>query len=165
MNAALREFYAAFAYKSNPPYAGSKDLYNYLKKHVPDSLQYYLTDTWMKVTFYDNKMVEATLLSLGNNKYKVSLKVTVNKTYEDSLGNEKQVSGMDDYIDIGIFGPDAKTNNGQNQVKTLYLQRHKFTEGTHAIDIIVQGKPVMAGIDPYSMLMDKNMNDNIKDVK
>ena len=84
LNAALHEFYTAFAYKTKPPYAGSKDLYMYIKKHVPDSLQYYLTDTWQKITFYDNKFTAATVTPLGKNQYKVSIKADVNKTYEDS---------------------------------------------------------------------------------
>jgi ABC-2 type transport system permease protein len=59
MNAALRDFKNAYAFKSKPPFAGANDLYRYLQKHVPDSLQYYLTDTWQKITLYDNKLTEA----------------------------------------------------------------------------------------------------------
>jgi len=164
LNRALREFYAAFAYKTDPPYAGSKDLYMYIKKHVPDSLQYYLTDTWQNVTFYDNKLSATTVTPLGNNQYKVSIKAAVHKTYEDSNGNEKEAKDIDDYIDVGVFAADTKTKNGEIQVNPLYLKKHKFTAGEHMIDIIVTGKPVKAGIDPYYKLIDKTTNDNIKDL-
>jgi len=39
VNAALDEFYTAYACKTRPPYAGSKDLYVYIKTRLPDSLQ------------------------------------------------------------------------------------------------------------------------------
>src|SRR5947209_19712402 len=61
MNLALREFEDAFAFKKNGPYAGSRDLYYYLQKHTPDSLQYYLDDSWQKVTFYDNSIKNVTI--------------------------------------------------------------------------------------------------------
>jgi len=153
LNAALHEFYTTFAYKNKPPYAGSKDLYTYLKKHVPDSLQYYLTDTWEKICFYDNRINSVTVNSLGNNKYKVSLKVSVSKTYEDSDGNDTPAA-MNDYIDIGIFTENAKA-------APLYLQKHKFTASERTVEVIVTGKPAKVGIDPYFTLIDKNLGDNI----
>lgn len=164
VNAALREFYNAYAFRNTPPYAGSKDLYSFIKKHVPDSLQYYLTDTWEKITFYDNKIVAATVTPLGkNNQYKVSIKVNTNKIYQDSNGNDS-VASMNDYIDIGVFAADSSKVKGRNNTNLLYLQKHKFTSGEHTIDIIVTGKPVKVAIDPYVRLIDRNIGDNWKDL-
>src|SRR5690606_14472226 len=50
LNGALREFRDEFALKEEPPFAGSDDLYRYLQQCTPDSLKYYLTDTWEKIT-------------------------------------------------------------------------------------------------------------------
>ncbi|MFT6034892.1 MAG: ABC-2 type transport system permease protein, partial [Marivirga sp.] len=44
-----------FALRETPPYPGSTDLYRYLKMHTPDSLHYYLDDTWGKIALYENK--------------------------------------------------------------------------------------------------------------
>ena len=165
LNAALHEFYNAFAFKSAPPYAGSKDLYRYIKNHVPDSLLYYLTDTWLRITFYDNELTEGTVTSLGKNQYRVHLKAGINKTFQDKDGNEKQDGAMNDYIEVGVFARDTKTKEGKIQINPLYLQKHKFKAGEHTMDIIVTGKPVRAGIDPYFKLIDKNINDNIKDLQ
>lgn len=164
LNAALHDFYTAFAYKANPPYAGSKDLYEYIKKHVPDSLQYYLTDSWQKITFYDNKIEEATVTPLGKNRYSVRIKVDVNKTYQDANGNEKKAAGMNDYIDVGVFGADIKTKNGESDANPLYLQKYRLKAGEHVIDITVTGKPVRVGVDPYFKLIDRTMNDNVKEL-
>lgn len=162
LNAALHEFYNNYAFKTAPPYAGSKDLYNCIKKHAPDSLQYYLTDSWEKVCFYNNRVLSATAIPLKNNQYKVTISISTGKTYEDSNGNEQEAKTMNDYIDIGVFSADTQTKQGYTQVNPVYLRRHKFTAGLHTIEVIVTGKPVSVGIDPFLRLVDKTPGDNIK---
>jgi len=164
INSALREFKNAYAFKNKPPFAGSNNLYSYLQKHTPDSLQYYLTDTWQKITLYDNKINTVTVKPTGkNNEYKVTLKVDVAKVYIDDKRNEIPAKQMNDYIDIGIFAADTKNKEGRWQVNPLYLKKYKFTYGEHTITVTVKGKPARAGIDPYSKLIDGNPNDNVKD--
>src|SRR5258708_37701112 len=105
LNAALQEFRNAFAFRSGGVYAGSYDLYRVLQKHVPDSFRYYLKDTWEKVSFYDNKVVEVSAVPLGkNDEYKVSLVVDVKKLYIDSTGKEQAVAGVKKYIYKGGDG-------------------------------------------------------------
>jgi hypothetical protein len=164
LNNALREFKNAYAFKSKPPYAGSNDLYRYLQKHVPDSLQYYLTDTWQKITLYDNKITDLKSAPTSNkNEYKVTLTVNVGKVWIDQKGNDIEAKNMNDYIDIGVFGANTTNKEGRLIVNPLYLKRHKLTAGKHTITMIVKGKPVNAGIDPYNKLIDRLMGDNSKD--
>jgi ABC-2 type transport system permease protein len=165
VNAALREFYQAFALRASPPYAGSEDLYKILRKHVPDSLQYYLTDTWEKVCLYDNKVVEVKAVAAdsganggvgdGKGPYRLSMKVSVNKIYIDSSRQEHAATGMKDYIDIGVYGAGHKE---------LYLKKIPFSEGEHVIELLVPGKPVSVGIDPGRKLIDRKPEDNRKDL-
>lgn len=162
LNASLREFHDAYAFRDKAPFAGSNDLYRFIKKRVPDSLQYYLTDSWEKITIYDNKILDANVVSLGEDKYKVQIKVSVGKTYTDSLGNDKPAAEMNDYIDIGIFAAETKDSQGHIQDHPAYLQKHRFTAGEHTIDIIVNGKPASVGIDPYGKLIDRRTDDNLK---
>jgi len=165
INAALHEFRDAFAFKTEPPFAGTKDLYAFLKKHVPDSLQYYLTDTWEKITFYDNRVIEAKAVLLdSNNHYKVSIKCSTGKVYVDNKGDDTPAETMNDYIDIAVFPEDTKNKEGRSEVHPLYIQKHRLTAGEHTIDIIVTGKPVRVGIDPYLKLIDRMPGDNIKNL-
>ncbi|BAU54330.1 ABC transporter permease/M1 family aminopeptidase [Mucilaginibacter gotjawali] len=164
INAALREFKNAYAFKSKPPFAGSNNLYAYLQKHTPDSLKYFLEDTWQKITLYDNKLLDVKAVPTGkNNEYKVTLNTEVAKVYIDSKGNDVPALKMNDYITIGIFAADSKNKEGRTQVHPLCLKRYKLAHGRHAFTLIVKGKPVRAGIDPYSKLIDRNPNDNMKD--
>ncbi|WP_183574934.1 hypothetical protein HDF18_26430 [Mucilaginibacter sp. X5P1] len=164
LNSALRDFKNAYAFKNKPPYAGNNDLYSYLQKHVPDSLQYYLTDTWKKITLYDNKVTEVKAKPLGKNNYQVTLTVNVNKVWIDGKGNDVIDKKMNDYIDIGIFAADGKNKDGRTIANQLYLKKYKLTAGQHTFNIIVKGKPQRAGIDPYNKLIDRMPNDNLKDL-
>lgn len=165
MNAALRDFKDAYAFKNKPPYAGANDLYHYLQKHTPDSLQYYLTDTWEKITLYENRVDDFKAVPTGkNNEYKITLKVTAAKTYIDAKGNDVPVKQMNDYIDIGVFAADSKDKNGQNITNPLYAKRMKLSYGSHQFSFTVKGKPVRAGIDPFGKLIDRMGGDNFKDL-
>ena len=72
---------------------------------------------------------------------------------------------MNDYIDIGIFGANMKDKDGRTVANPLYLKKYKFTYGPHSVSVIVKGKPLNAAIDPYGKLIDRQPNDNIKDLE
>ncbi len=166
LNNALREFKNAYAFKNKPPYAGAPDMYHYLQKHVPDSLQYYLTDTWQKITLYDSKTTAVKAVPTANkNEYKVMFKVNIDKVWIDKNGNDVPAKKMSDYIDIGVFGVDKKDKNGRTEANLLYLRKYKLTRGENEFNIIVKGKPISAGVDPLGKLIDRNPNDNLKSIE
>jgi ABC-2 type transport system permease protein len=164
MNAALRQFKNEFANRATGPYAGANDLYRCLKAHTPDSVQYYLTDTWLKITLYDNQTTSVSATPTGKpDEYKVVLNVHVGKTWSDEKGREADAKDMADYIDIGVFG--AGTTNkvtGRGQTNPLFLHKYKLSAGNHTFTLIVHGKPEWAGIDPYGKLLDVRSGDNSK---
>ena len=164
MNKALHEFRDSFALKENPPFPGSHDLYYFFSKHTPDSLKYYLTDTWEKITLYDDKFITATSKKTGKNEYDVTLQFSTQKFYADSSGKETPVT-MNDYIDVGVFAAESKDSNGRTKTNPLYLQKYKLNAGTHTITVHVKGVPVKAGIDPYNKLIDRIPDDNTGDVE
>jgi ABC-2 type transport system permease protein len=154
LNLALHEFRDAWAYRDKGPYAGGNDLYRYIQKHVPDSLKYYLIDSWEKITIYDNKILAATVKPIGkNDEYQVHVRLSVGKTYTDSAGEDRPVQEMNDLIDIGVFG------SGNHP---MYLKKHWFIAGEHDLNIVVKGKPLRVGIDPLGKLIDRQIGDNYK---
>jgi hypothetical protein len=165
LNKALHEFRDAYAFYPNPPFPGSNDLYRYIAKHVPDSVKYYLDDTWNKITLYENKITDSKVTPTGKkDEYKVDMTVSTRKMYADSAGNEKPALKMNDYIDIGVFAADSKDKDGRTLTVPLYLKKYKLTAGVHNISVIVKGTPVKAGIDPYVKLIDRIPDDNVKDL-
>ena len=162
LNSALRRFYEHWAYRDKGPFAGNDDLFEYIKKVVPDSLQYYLSDGLSNITVYDNKILEAKLKPLTKpNEYSLQIKVSVAKFYSDTAYIETPAKEMNDYIDVGVFGVDTKGKDGRSLRNPIYFHKYRFPAGEHEINLIVKEKPSSVGIDPYEKLIDKNTNDNI----
>ncbi|SEM43091.1 Peptidase family M1 [bacterium A37T11] len=165
LNKALREFREKFAFREEPPFAGSHDLYDAIARHVPDSLTYYLEDTWRKITLYDNRILDVRVTpAKAKGEYEVTLKVSTKKFYADAKGNEKPASNMADYIDIGVFAAETQDSSGRRQTNPLFLKKYKLQAGEHELKFRVKGQPVKVGIDPYLKLIDRISDDNVKDI-
>jgi hypothetical protein len=165
LNAALREFREMYGFRRNGPFAGANDLLDVLKRHVPDSLQYYLTDTWQKITFYDNKVESvAVAKSLRAGTYTVTMKVNIAKVWRDEKGNDVPATGMNDYIDIAVRGEATKDSTGRWRERVLDNHRYKLGQGEHVFTVIVKGKPRSVAVDPLGFLVDRNFGDNVKAV-
>lgn len=165
LNRALREFREEFAFREEPPFAGSHDLYAAIEKHVPDSFKYYLEDTWKKITLYDNKVTDVKVVpEKAKDEFTVIVKVYTQKYYADEKGNETVAKTMNDYMDVGIFAAETSDSTGRRQTNPLYLKKHRLKAGEHTLEIKVKGKPVKVGIDPYVKLVDRISDDNIKDI-
>jgi ABC-2 type transport system permease protein len=166
INKALREFRDTYAFRPRGPYAGANDLYDVLKRHVPDSLQYYLDDTWKKVTFYDNKILGASAVKTGRpNEYAVTIRVNIDKSYRDDKGNDVPAVGMKDYIEIAVLGADAKDADGRTVQRFLHRKKYWLTQGEHTIKVTVTGEPKAAAVDPFNVLIDQNVWDNYKRIE
>ena len=133
----------------------SIDLVNAFKEAAPDSMDYFITDLFETITLWENKAESATCEKLDNGQYRVDLSVTTHKFRADSMGVQTEIP-IDDYIDIGVFGEDDEE---------LYLKKHKFCENDSVIEIMVDKKPVRAGIDPYVILIDRDREDNVIDIR
>ena len=157
VNAALKRFLGDFAFK-DAPYPTSADLLRYYREVTPDSLQYIIDDMFVNITLFENKTTEAVYEVLPDSTYKVSLTMDVIKYQADSLGSETSIA-LNDWIDVGVFIEDE-----DGEEKLIYLQKHKITEQSNTIELIVNQKPAKAGIDPINKLIDRNPRDNVKEV-
>ncbi|MFT4855443.1 MAG: ABC-2 type transport system permease protein [Planctomycetota bacterium] len=160
IDSALYNFNAEFGMRQAPPFPGSSDLYRHLAAKTPDSLMYYLDDTWNKITLYDNKTEEVTAKKISDGEYDVTIKFSSQKLYADSGGMETNATYEGDYIDIGIFAADDTDENGKDRVNPLYLQKYKIKPGETTLTIRVKGEPAKAGIDPLNKLIDRLPDDN-----
>ncbi|KPQ19403.1 MAG: Aminopeptidase N [Algoriphagus marincola HL-49] len=160
MDSALYKFNQDFGLRQEPPFPGSSDLYNYLAEATPDSLMYYLDDTWNKITLYDNRAEEVTATKVAEGEYDITLNIRSQKLYADETGRESDAEYEADYIDIGIFAEDDTDENGRTRVNPLYIQKHKIKPGQSTITVRVKGEPAKAGIDPYNKLIDRIPDDN-----
>ena len=125
------------------------------KAVTPDSLRYFITDLFETITLWENEAKSASYVKLDDGKYKVTLEISTHKFRADSIGNQTEVP-IEDFVDIGVLGENDEE---------LYLKKHQLTQNESDIEILVDRKPVCAGIDPYLILIDRERDNNLVEVK
>ncbi len=154
VNRALKEVVKEYGYREDV-FPTSLDVVNAFKAVTPDSLRYFITDLFETITLWENEAKSASYVELDDGKYKVTLEVSTHKFRADSIGNQTEVP-IDDFADVGVLGENDEE---------LYLKKHKLTQNESDIEITVDKKPVRAGIDPYLILIDRERDNNLVEVK
>ena len=157
VNSALRNYHRDWAGKTDP-YVSSKELVNYFREATPDSLKYIIEDMFETITLFENKTESAKYTELADGKYELELSFTAKKMRADSLGITSDIV-MRDWIDIGVFGE----SEDKEKDRLIYFKKHMVKSGESTLKIIVDEKPIKAGIDPINKLIDRNPKDNVKD--
>jgi ABC-2 type transport system permease protein len=160
VNAALRAFLEKYRY-AQPPYPVSLDALDEFYAQTPDSLDYVVKDLFEDITLFENRCREASVKDLGNGQWEVKIKVEAAKFKSDEVGKQTEAP-LNDYIEIGAF---AAPESGKTYGKTLYRQRVKITQPEQWFTFVVQEKPEKAGVDPFSLIVDRNPEDNMKDLE
>ena len=177
MNNALKKYVQKVAFQE-APYTNSIELVNELRAATPDSLKYIIKDMFETITLYDNKVTKATSKQLPNGKYEVTIEFDVSKykankdgkrIFADRNGKTLRATKkgkkyatesypLSDYIEIGVFA--EETVKGKKRDKELYLKKIKITGIENKVKVIVNEKPLEAGVDPYNKLIDTQSDDN-----
>jgi ABC-type transport system involved in multi-copper enzyme maturation permease subunit len=158
VNRALKRFLEDKGYQ-NPPYTTSAELLEYLRAEAKPEQQQLITDLFEKISFYDNRVVEASSKKRPDGKYEVSLNLHAAKLYADGKGKET-AAPLDDWIEIGVFarGPSGK----EGDEKVLSLERRHITRNDQTVTVVVDQAPYEVGFDPYNKLIDRVPADNRK---
>jgi len=160
LNRALHKFLVDWAYKP-PPYPTSLDLLKDIRAEARPYQQDLITDLFEKISFYDDRVVDASAKKRSDGKYDVTLKLHAAKRYADGKGKET-AGRLDDWMEVGVF---ARAPSGKEaDEKVLYLRRHHITSENPVITVVVDEAPYEAGLDPYNKLIDRVSDDNRKHV-
>ena len=159
VDAALRRLREAHP-SAEPPLPTTLDLYRELQAVTPDSLRYLLHDLFEANTLWDLETVRAVAEPTGAGAWQVTLDVRARKVVVDSTDAETEVP-MDDWVQIGVF---ASADEGEASGGALHLQMHRVRGGDQTITVTVPRRPVRAGIDPHHLLIDLEVDDNVRDV-
>ena len=177
LNGALKRYVEKVKFQE-PPYTTSIEMVNYIREVTPDSLSYVIKDMFETITLYKNRIVDVKSTALENGKYEVAIEFEVSKYRNDEKGKKfygekvgdtlsyktekmsKPILSvpLGDYIDIGIFSEEEI--DGKKKEKLLYFKKHKITQIHNKITLIVDGKPLEVGVDPYNKLIDTKADDN-----
>lgn len=164
LNGAIKAFLDKARYQTRP-YPNTAEFMSFLKKATPDSMQYVLHDMFETITLFENQLDDATYAKRPDGQYDVRLTIRAAKMRADSLGNETPIR-LNDYVDVGIFGPDQakKTEDYDASGKQLFFKKIKLTQPQTVLTFVVPSLPAKAGIDPYHKLIDRHYQDNVKPV-
>jgi ABC-2 type transport system permease protein len=162
LNLALKNFLMQYRYANaddaqSGPYPDTRLLEDALRAQTPSDLQYFLNDSFEKITLYDNKAVEAGSQKMPDGNYKVTLTVEGRKVYADGNGVESPAP-VHDLIDVGVF------SGKKDEEKPLAVRKEWITGARQTFEFIVNEQPTRAGIDPYNKLIDRNGDDNTIDI-
>lgn len=158
LNRAIRKFLLAKRYQQ-APYTTSRELLDAIRAEAGPAHEALITDLFEKISFYDNRVQEATATKRADGRYQVVLDLHAAKHYADGEGRETD-GRLDDWIEVGVFARDA--SGKAHDEKPLYLQRHRITTKTPKITVVVDAEPYEAGFDPYNKLIDRVSSDNRK---
>jgi len=158
---ALARFDAKWRFKG-PPYPRSVDLISEFRKEArtPEQQQL-ITDLFEKITLYDLKVTDATTKKVGD-QWETTLTVSAGKFYANGKGVETEAK-LDEPIEIGLFT--ARPGLGAFSSKNVIVMgREPIHTGIQRIVVRSKAKPTFAGIDPYNYYIDRNSDDNVKEV-
>ncbi|MGB5478014.1 MAG: hypothetical protein WBO53_13460, partial [Thermoanaerobaculia bacterium] len=97
---------------------------------------------------------EATSSEQADGTYLVKLQTISRKLRTNEDGTDAEIP-IDDWIDIGVFG-----DSGVGVVE-LMNEKRLITEPNMTFEVLVDQRPVQAGIDPYHRLIDRDSKDNV----
>ena len=135
-------------------FALASDLIDEFYKVTPDSLKYLVDDLFLNITLYENKINEASYKEMKDGQYIVNLDVETIKYYADSVGNQDEAL-LNDYIYVALLDEAGEA---------FYYRKHLFTSTSSTIRIVTDQIPAKAGIDPYLVLIDREMDNNVCEV-
>jgi len=157
LNRALARYIEDVAYQE-PLYTTSIEFLRYIREATPDSMEYIIKDLFETITLFENQATKAEYIETVDGRYKVNLTIETKKLRADSLGTETEIP-INDWIYIGVLGEEKA--NGKTKEKQIYLEKQKIDKPVMEFEIIVDEMPKKAGIDPYSILIDRNWDNNL----
>jgi len=123
--------------------------------------QQLITDLFEKITLYDLKVTDA-VTRKDRDGWTTTLTVAADKFYASGKGAETKAS-LNEPIEIGLFT--ARPGLGAFSAKdVISMGRQPVHSGTQKIIVQSKVKPLFAGVDPYNYYVDRNSDDNVKDV-
>ncbi|MCW3798446.1 aminopeptidase [Sphingomonas sp. BN140010] len=161
VNRALARFVARYRF-TGPPYLRSTDLVAEFRKEAETPEQQQLiTDLFERITLYDLKVTDAVTTKVGN-AWQTTLTIAADKYYADGKGAESKAN-LYEPIEVGLFTarPGLGAFSARNVIE---LGRQPIRSSVKKIVIRSTAKPAFAGVDPYNYYIDRNSDDNVKEV-
>ena len=161
INKAIRRFIEKHANRSNR-YAISTDFIDLLKEEITSKDEPIVADMLEKITLFDLKVLHSTATKLDSGQFKVSVQLEASKYYDDELAPEQIALGYP--VEIGLFSANP-LDKGFNKEDVISVEKYALDGKRASIEIMVDKRPEFVGVDPYLKLIDREIDDNIREVE
>jgi aminopeptidase N len=161
VNEALQGLLGEFAFKP-APYANATDLIRRFRAVAGPGHQQLITDLFEKITLYDVKVTDVKSKRRADGRWDVTLDVEAHKLYADGKGKEAE-SPLDEVFDVGAFTVEPG-RKGYDKASVLAVKRMRVRSGKQTLAIVTDKEPNYAGVDPFNKWIDRNSDDNVKEV-
>jgi general stress protein CsbA len=160
VNRLLSEFIEEWGFKG-PPYPTTKDLISKFRENAPPQYQSVITDLFEKIVIFDLRAEDSFYSERDDGTFEVTINVESKKFEADGQGAETEVA-IDNLFDIAVLG-EEDSETGVPQI--LYIAKERIREEQQSFTIIVDQRPVSAGIDPFNKMIDRNPDDNVSNLQ
>ena len=158
VNGALRAYHARFV-DMKPPFPTTLDLLAELRAAAGPEYQELITDLFERITLYDLSITDASTRAVDGG-YEVVLDVSGRQLRADGAGTETEVP-LDTWFQVAVF---PESGREVIELEPLYLQYHRLHSGPQRITLRVAGKPGRVGVDPFRLMIDRQREDNLREV-
>ncbi len=165
LNRGFKAYADTAKFRPAAPFTTTAEWYNYINSVTPDSLKYYLEDSFEKITLYSNKVTAATYKKLADDEYEVTVEVESAKNYFDGNGKLLSSGEQANLIEIAVFDKDTENEQGMTIKAPLVLEKTWVKPGKSTYTYVTNKMPVKAGIDPYNKMIDRIPDDNLVSVE
>ncbi len=161
VNRALARFVAKYRFKGAPYHRSSDLVAEFRREAKTPEQQQLITDLFERITLYDLKVNEASTRQDATG-WTTTLTIAADKYYATGKGAETK-SRLAEPIEVGLFT--ARPGLGTFAAKdVVILRREPIRSGVQKITLHSKTKPSFAGVDPYNFYVDRNSDDNVRDV-
>jgi hypothetical protein len=163
VNQALRDVLARYAFRETP-FPRSGDLIDAFRAVAGPEQQALITDLFEKIVLWDLSVVDVAATPLGDRRYRVAATIHAAKLEADGAGRESEVP-LDEDVDVGVY-PASTAELGENDLPPpLVRTRTRLRSGDNRVEFVVDGVPARVVVDPMSIRIDRNPEDNLRTIE
>jgi hypothetical protein len=165
MRLAMRNLIDEFG-SNGPPYPTTKDVTDALREVAGPDYDQLITDQWDRIVWWDMKFGDGELSAskLPNGRYQVTFPFEMDKKIQtedmESAESFADIDGesLNEWVEIGFYQdePEALWSNWTT------LEKVRVTQAESELVIELETLPAHIAIDPRRLLMERNVEDNVK---
>ena len=157
LEAIIAEFLDQYRYRT-APYPTAADFLDHLRLRIDEQYHPQIADLFERVTTWRLKVRDAIAEPLDDGRWKLTATIDARKFYTSGWGDETEAE-LNTPIPLAAFkGHDFA------QANILASRTDWLPSGESQVTMILDEKPTRFGIDPYLLLPDPNVYDNVRSV-